>query len=71
MMSMEGMMVSTQEWVDLVVDLRSAIACGTLGNCQALEPDDPERNRIHQATKTQVHVEYAGWVSEGENDVPL
>ncbi len=59
-------MVSKDEWADLAVSLRTAIACGTLGNCQALGPDDPERNRIHEAAKQQVSLELGAWISAGD-----
>lgn len=59
-------------WVDLVVDLRAAVACGTIGNAPPVHYNDPVRYRIHQEVKNQVVYDLRGWIStgncEGEND---
>jgi len=54
--------VTKQEWVTLVTDLRCAQVTGTLSG-NGLHFNDPTRDRIHERVKQETILEYAGWIS--------
>ncbi len=57
-------MVEKEVWLDLVVDLRSAVACGTIGTAPQVDHNDLAYNRICQEVKDQVIHDFRGWTSK-------